>query len=129
MKEFNDGTLDPQKQASIRLGDVYEVARRIGRLGVREVEIFPEDLAITFYDHRFKVQAELEIEPWSGIEPGWFWYAKLDSPLSFSFGPMADGKWVVCCPTPRQVVRMYRQDIWWERRPPKRKINKRSKRS
>lgn len=125
MKEFNDGTLDPQKRAAMRLGDVYEVAHRIERLGIREVRVTPEELKVSFRDQRFDIDAHLEIEPWFNGEAGWYWREWLGMFDGSISGPMGRRRWILAEPYPREVVRMYQDEIHWYRR----SHNKRSKRA
>jgi hypothetical protein len=110
VKEFNDSG---PEQAAYRLGDLFEVAHRIRKLGIRNVEV-SDDLRIRFYDHRFRADVRLDIEPWFN-GPGWFWYADLDTSKWTSMGPLAQGRWILRSPQPRQVVRAYQQEVKWGR--------------
>lgn len=96
-----------------KLHDLYETARRIGRLGVREVTVYPEGLALFFQDHRFGslVEARLSIQPWSRSEPDWVWDADLEFHDGFSVGALAEGRLVLINPYPRQAVRAYNREV------------------
>lgn len=102
MKEFNDSG---PEQAAFRLGDVYEVAHRIRRLGVRHIEV-SDDLQVGFYDPRICAVVRLDIEPLPS-DPGWFWYLIMTTPEWFSMGALTRGRYLLCSPRPRQVVRAY----------------------
>lgn len=121
MRKFND---TDDEQAGIRLADLCEVARRIQRLGVSEVTVDYTNLLVAFHDRRIGAQVTLEIEPYVDGLPGWLWYAHIRIPGGISMGPLARGRWILCSPYPRQVIRAYHRELRWELRPPPRKMNK-----
>lgn len=118
MKKFNDAS---PWQTSTRLADVFEVAHRIRRLGIRDV-VVNDELEIHFHDHRLRADVMLTPEPWFANQCGWFWYARIMLPNGFSMGPVGRGRWVLYSPAPRQVVRAYQEEArsWWGRLPVKR---------
>jgi hypothetical protein len=120
MKEFNDPpTDDPNYWPSIRLADVREVARRLQRSGMWDVRLLPDWLlGLTFIDPMTGARVRLEIDPWQDGRPGWHWYAVVDFKPGFSAGPMGPGRTILNSPWPRQVVRTYLRDTWFERFPP-----------
>lgn len=118
MNGFNDRS---PKQSAIRLADLYEVARRIRRLGISEVHVAPGALGVEFWDHRVKARVALQIEPWFSGEQGWYWHEFIGLPNGFVTGPMGLGGYILSSPYPREVVRAYQGDIRWERRSPPRK--------
>lgn len=119
LKQFNDAeTPDPNHWASVRLSDVREVARRLKRSGMRDVELLPDWLlGLRFTDPVVLAQVRMEIEPNGAGSRGWFWYAHINLPNGFSMGPLAKGRWVAVNPWPREVVRAYLRETWFERRP------------
>lgn len=109
------------EQAAIRLSDLYETARRIKRLGIREVEVIPHSLTLAFRDRRIGAFVTLTIEPWAVGWPGWYWYAKVMAPGGFSMEAVCHGQKVLASPYPRQVVRGYGELIRCEMRPLRRR--------
>lgn len=101
------------------LGDLFEVARRVGRLGIPGVEINPAKRAVYFYDHRIRAWVELEIVQ-EGSDHYW-WYTNINLPNGFDMGPLGKGRWILISPWPREVVRAYQHRIRWEMRPVRRK--------
>ena len=124
MKEFHDPDDTPSNYwPSARLGDVYEVGRLMQRAGMRHVKVIPDLLAVAFIDPLINSRARLEIEPPRAEEFGWWWYASISTPNTFSMGPLALDRWVLFSPSPRDVVRAYRQETWYERRPAPKKLH------
>jgi hypothetical protein len=122
LKQFNDAvTPEPNYWPSVRLADVAEVGHRFRRSGMRFVETDLELLQVRFEDPVIGTQVSLEIEPCFRGDRGWFWYAHINLPNGFSMGPLADGRFVLVNPWPRQVVRSYLRDTWYERHPVRRK--------
>ncbi len=114
------------RQAADRLSDLYEVARRLRRIGVQVTSVTPAALMVSFRDPRIKARGNLTIEPWFDGSPGWLWYADLSLPDGFDIGPLTHRRMVVCCPYPRQVIRAYQNRIWYERRPMRYKKRRRN---
>ena len=100
---------------------VHEVARRIRRLGISEVDVAPGVLGVTFWDQRVKARVALTIEPWFHGKRGWFWHEFIGLTNGFVSGPMGQGRYILDSPHPSQVVRAYQDEIRWERRSPPRK--------
>jgi hypothetical protein len=123
VKLFNDPPTDePNYWPSVRLADVYEVARRLRQTGMRDVRLLPDWLlGVTFHDPLIKGRVRLEIESWYDESPGWFWYAHVQVPHGFSVGPLTRKRWITNVPWPREVVRGYREFTRYERRSPPRK--------
>lgn len=110
--------------AAVRLSHLYETARRIRRLGIREVDVETSELSVEFFDQRYDVRAHLMIEPWRH-GPGWYWYAELRTLDGFVLGPLLSWeRRVLWCPYPRQVARAYQHLILWERRTPRHKLHR-----
>lgn len=123
MLTFHDA--HPAEQASLRLADLYETARRIRRLGIPSVDVNPSGLELTFYDHRIGARVQLTIEPWYKGEPGWYWYAVVTVSDGFNMGALCQGRRILPSPYPRHVVRGYGEFIRYEMRLPRRKKRKR----
>lgn len=96
-----------------QLHDLYETARRIRRLGVREVAVYPEGLALFFQDRRFGslVEARLSMYPWSRSSSDWLWHADLEFHDGFSLGALGEGRYLLINPYPRQAVRAYNREV------------------
>lgn len=96
-----------------QLHDLYETARRIRRLGVREVASTPETLTLRFQDRRFGalVEARLSMAPWILGESDWVWDADLEFHNGFSLGALCEGRLTLVSPYPRQVVRAYNREV------------------
>lgn len=125
MKEFNDPVFsdEPGYWSAVRLGDVREAARRFGRCGMRDVRLLPDWLlGLTFADPLIGAEVRLEIEPFKDGRPGWYWYEIIHADSWSLGGPMGPGRTVLVLPWPRQVVRAYFSETWYERRPPHRKV-------
>lgn len=110
---------------AIRLGDLYEVARRIRRLGISEVDVSPGTRGVEFWDHRIKACVVLGIEPWFDGRPGWIWRQYIGLPNGFMSGPMGLNGYILASPLPREVVRAYQAETRMERRSPPRKKERR----
>jgi hypothetical protein len=111
MRTFNDSG---PKQAAFRLGGLYDVARRIKRLGVSKIRVRPELLAVQFYDPRIAAEVTLTIEPWFDGQPGWFWYSHIDLPGGFIMGAMEVDRTILASPRACWVVRAYQEDARWQ---------------
>jgi hypothetical protein len=112
---------EPDSWASIRLADVNEVARRLRRSGMRNVRVDLAHLMVSFTDPVVNFRVRLEIEPWHDGSPGWYWYAHLTILNGFSMGPLCKDRRPMDMPWPREVVRAYLRETWYERRPPRKK--------
>lgn len=110
---FND--IDDM-QAAFRIGDLYEVAHRVRRLGVRNAEVSVGDLQVDFHDPRICSDVSLMIEPWPGNIVGWRWYMHMNLPDSFLMEWLGN-PYILHSPYPRQVVREYQKEVRRERRP------------
>lgn len=118
MKVFIDPEVDGRDDhwSSVRLADLYEVARRLRRSGMRRVRTAPELLSVSCTDPVSGARVLLEIEPWSTLDEGWYWYATINTRNSLGLGPLTHERRMLRTPWPRETVRALWREIAFERR-------------
>lgn len=118
MKSFIDSPVDGRDDywSSCRLADMYEVARRLKRSGMRRVRTAPELLSVSCTDPVSGARVLLEIEPWSPIDEGWYWYASIATRNTFGMGALTHKRRMLWRPWPREVVRALWREMTFERR-------------
>lgn len=118
MKKFNDPEVDGRDDywSSIRLADLYEVARRLRRSGMRRVRTTPELLSVSCIDPVSGARVLLEIEPWSPLDEGWYWHSSITARNTLGLGPLTHDRRLLHTPWPREAVRALWREIAFERR-------------
>jgi len=119
---FNDSG---PEQVSFRLADLYELARRLRRMGCTIRKVDPEPLVLEFYDPRIRAEARLEATPSNWLEKGWYWDLTYETPTVWTSGAVwLKGK-CLYCPLPNKLIRGYLYETRFERRPLKLKKRRR----